>query len=74
MTNPASSGISAHLGPVDFFSSPAAPWVFLTGLPKFGIRQQRAVRSATPVLTDVLAMNAATLKALGFSEIGRAHV
>lgn len=67
MTNPASSGISAHLGPVDFFSSPAAPWVFLTGLPKFGIRQQRAVRSATPVLTDVLAMNAATLKALGFS-------
>ncbi|AOY90309.1 DNA protecting protein DprA [Marinobacter salinus] len=50
---------------MDLFSSPAAAWLLLSCLPKFGVRRRRAVLSATPVLTDFLAMNVASLKALG---------
>lgn len=67
MTSSASSDIPVQSLPADDFSSSVAPWLLLTGLPKFGSRLQRAVLSATPALTDVLAMNAATLKALGFT-------
>ncbi len=74
MTAPASSDAPAQSGPVPFFSSSVAPWLLLTGLPKFGSRLQHAVLSATPMLTDVLTMNAATLKALGFTSAAAASI
>lgn len=44
---------------------PAAPWLLLATLPQFGIRRREAAMAATDRLTDLLAMNAATLKAVG---------
>ncbi|RBP29690.1 DNA protecting protein DprA [Marinobacter pelagius] len=44
---------------------PAAPWLLLATLPRFGIRRREAAMAATEQLTDLLAMNAATLKAVG---------
>ena len=42
-----------------------ADWLFLTCIPKLGLRARRAVLAATPYLTDLLTMNPATLRALG---------
>ncbi|MFO7530703.1 MAG: DNA-processing protein DprA [Marinobacter sp.] len=44
---------------------PAAPWLLLATLPQFGLRRREAAMAATAQLTDLLAMNAATLKAVG---------
>ncbi|MGF2735901.1 DNA-processing protein DprA [Marinobacter sp. DUT-1] len=44
---------------------PAAPWLLLATLPQFGIRRREAAMAATAQLTDLLAMNAASLKAIG---------
>ncbi|MCG7200351.1 DNA-processing protein DprA [Marinobacter pelagius] len=44
---------------------PAAPWLLLATLPQFGTRRREAATAATAQLTDLLAMNAATLKAVG---------
>lgn len=44
---------------------PAAPWLLLATLPQFGIRRREAAMAATGQLTELLAMNAATLKAVG---------
>lgn len=49
----------------DLFSNPAAPWLMLACLPKFGVRRRQAVRAATAELTDILALNPATLRAMG---------
>ncbi|MCM0613914.1 DNA-processing protein DprA [Marinobacter sediminum] len=65
MTQPSLSGPSARSGCTDLFSCPEAAWVLFACLPKFGVRRRHAVLSATPELTDLLAMNAATLRALG---------
>ncbi len=42
-----------------------AEWLLLSCLPKFGRRLRRDLSTAYPNLTDVLALNPATLKALG---------
>jgi len=47
------------------FDHPAAPWLLLASLPQFGVRRREAAMAATERLTDLLAMNAATLKAVG---------
>ncbi|WP_372986167.1 DNA-processing protein DprA [Marinobacter sp.] len=44
---------------------PASPWLLLATLPQFGIRRREAAMAATAKLTDLLVMNAATLKAVG---------
>ncbi|WP_100638879.1 DNA-processing protein DprA [Marinobacter salexigens] len=47
------------------FSSLSAQWLFLTCLPKFGRSRRRAMLANIPDLTELLAKNAATLRALG---------
>ena len=54
-----------HSSDTDFFSIPAVSWVMLACLPKFGVRRRQAVREATAELTDILALNPATLRAMG---------
>lgn len=44
---------------------PAAPWLLLAALPQFGVCRRQSALAATAELTDLLAMNAATLKAVG---------
>lgn len=52
-------------GSADVLNNPAAPWVLLANLPKFGIRRRQAVLSEATDLSDLLTMNPATLRALG---------
>ena len=49
----------------DCFTHPAAPWIMLACLPKFGVRRRQAVRAATEELTEILALNPASLRAMG---------
>ncbi|MGO1502741.1 MAG: DNA-processing protein DprA [Marinobacter sp.] len=49
------------------FSSRSAQWLFLTCLPKFGRTRRRAMLATIPYLPDLLAKNAATLKAHGLT-------
>lgn len=54
-----------HTPETDCFSLPAAPWVMLACLPKFGVRRRQAVREVTSELTGLLDLNPATLRAMG---------
>ena len=46
-------------------SSMAAQWLLLSLLPRFGLRIRERVAANTDQLTDILAMNPATLRAMG---------
>ncbi|MBC7182940.1 MAG: DNA-processing protein DprA, partial [Marinobacter sp.] len=49
------------------FSSLPAQWLFLTCIPKFGHVRRHELLAEIPELTDLLTMNAATLRALGLA-------
>ncbi len=50
------------------FTSPEAPWIFLTCLPHFGRVRRRALVAEIADPVRLLAMNMATLKALGLDD------
>ncbi|AXS83750.1 MULTISPECIES: DNA-processing protein DprA [Marinobacter] len=56
------------------FSSPLAPWLLLTCLPKFGHARRRELLAEIPELKNLLTMNPATLRALGLAAESRAAI